>query len=75
MVYLEKGVQPDYPNLSASLKINDEQELKAVLRKKISTAVTTKKLLYDLVNFFGEQEFISSFCKNYKIIIGKYLNN
>jgi len=71
--YLEKGIQPDYPNLALSLKINNEQELKVALQKKILSEVTEKKLLYDLANFFSEQEFISSFCRNYKTIIGKYL--
>lgn len=71
--YLDKGIKPDYTNLERSLKISNEQELNQALKQKISTEVTEKKLIYDLANFFSEQEFISSFCKNYKTIISRYL--
>ncbi len=72
--YLDKGIKPDFATLYARFKIKDESDLKKVLRENIDRNVTEKKLFYDLANFFSEQEFISSFCKNYKEIMKKYLN-
>lgn len=71
--YLEKNIWPDYLNLSKKFNINNNEDLKVALKEKINNKVTDKKLFYDLINFFPEQEFISSFCKNYKEIINKYL--
>jgi hypothetical protein len=71
--YLEKNIWPDYPNLSKKFNIDNNEDLKVALKKRINDKVTEKKLFYDLVNFFPEQEFISNFCKDYKKIISKYL--
>jgi hypothetical protein len=73
--YLNKGVEPDYKNLFKKFSIKDSSELKKALKEKINNEVTEKKLLYDLVNFFPDQEFVSGFCKNYKSIINKFLDN
>lgn len=71
--YLEKNIWPDYPNLSKKFNINNNEDLKVALKKRVNDKVTEKKLFYDLANFFPEQEFISNFCKDYKKIINKYL--
>lgn len=71
--YLEKNIWPDYPNLSKKFNIDNNEDLKVALEKRINDKVTEKKLFYDLANFFPEQEFISNFCKDYKKIINKYL--
>jgi hypothetical protein len=71
--YLDKGIEPDFVTLGSELGVNNMAELKDRLREKIRTAVTAVKLRYDLVNFFGEQEFIKSFCDNYQEIMKKYL--
>jgi len=71
--YLNKGVEPDFVTLTARFKIKNMPELKAILKERIAKSVTFTKLRYDLVNFFSEQEFISSFCDNYKEIMNKYL--
>lgn len=71
--YLEKNIWPDYPSLSKKFSINNNEDLKVALKKRINDKVTEKKLFYDLANFFPEQEFISNFCKDYKKIINKYL--
>ena len=71
--YLEKGVEPDFKILKEKFSIANMGELKKELAKKIDTDLTEKKLLFDLENFFPEQDFIKSFCLNYKEIIKKYL--
>ncbi|MDP3057199.1 MAG: nucleotidyl transferase AbiEii/AbiGii toxin family protein [bacterium] len=71
--YFDKGIKPDFSTLSAKFGIKNEAELKKALKKKIEEKVTEKKLFYDLTNFFGEQEFVVGFCKNYKEIMRKYL--
>jgi hypothetical protein len=71
--YLDKGVEPDFATLAARFEVKNMLELKAILKGKIAGSVTSAKLHYDLVNFFNEQEFISSFCDNYKEIMNKYL--
>jgi predicted nucleotidyltransferase component of viral defense system len=67
--YLEEGVKPNYKNLKKSIKINNEKELYRELKNRIEKKVTSKKLSYDLKNFFKEQNFVDNFCKNYKEII------
>lgn len=71
--YFDKGIKPDYLTLNSKFKIENEMELKKALKEKIDEKVTEKKLFYDLANFFGEQEFVVGFCKNYKEIMKKYL--
>lgn len=71
--YLEKGIEPDFKTLALKFKVKNMAELKVILKEKITSSVTAVKLHYDLVNFFSEQEFISSFCNNYKGIMKKYL--
>jgi hypothetical protein len=71
--YLEKGVSPDFNTLAKKFDIKDMAELKSILKARIEQHVTPYKLHYDLANFFAEQEFITNFCANYKLIIAKYL--
>ncbi len=71
--YLEKGLEPDFKVLEEKFSIQNMGELKKVLKEKIEEDVSEKKLLFDLENFFPEQEFIKGFCLNYKKIISKYL--
>ncbi|MAG44583.1 hypothetical protein CL633_01710 [bacterium] len=71
--YFKNNISPDYKNLSKFIRINNKNELKERLWGKINNSVTEQKLSYDLKNFFGNQSFISSFCKNYKEIMKKYL--
>ena len=67
--YLEKGVEPNYSNLKKSIKISNQKELYKELRRRIEKNITSKKLFYDLKNFFKEQSFVDDFCKNYQQII------
>jgi hypothetical protein len=71
--YLDKEIEPDFNILKEKFSINNMDELKEVLKDKIDKEVTSKKLLFDLENFFKDQAFIKSFCSNYKEIIKKYL--
>jgi predicted nucleotidyltransferase component of viral defense system len=71
--YLENKVEPDYLSLNEKFGIKNKQELKKVLSKQIKEKVSPKQLLFDLENFFIDQEFIRDFCKNYHLIINKYL--
>jgi len=48
-------------------------ELKNKIKLLIEKNVTPQKLAYDLKNFFNDQNFIDDFCKNYRVIIEKYL--
>lgn len=73
--YLENKIRPDFKNLKEILGISNEIELKAALNKRIEKVVTAQKLAYDLKNFFPDQVFVSEFCKNYKKIIGKFLES
>ena len=73
--YLEKGVQPNYPNLKSSIGINGEKDLFKKLKNRIESNITSRKLSYDLKNFFQNQEFVNDFCKNYKKIIFSKLND
>lgn len=72
--YFERGIKPNFSILNAKFAIKNETELKKALKEKIEEKVTEKKLFYDLANFFGEQEFVIGFCKNYKEIMKKYLD-
>lgn len=71
--YFQKKVEPDYKNLKRLIGVSNKEELKEKLKERIEKAVTSKKLSYDLKNFFPDQPFIEDFCKNYKKIIKKYL--
>ncbi len=71
--YFQNSIKPDFKNLSKFIGIKNETELKEQLREKIAKNVNEQKLAYDLKNFFGNQNFISNFCKNYKEIMKKYL--
>lgn len=71
--YFQNGIKPDFKNLAKFIGIKNETELKEQLREKIAQNVNEQKLSYDLKNFFGNQNFISNFCKNYKQIMKKYL--
>ncbi len=70
--YLEKGVEPSYRNLKKIIGISNQKELYKELKKRIAKNITSRKLFFDLKNFFKEQNFVDDFCKNYKeIIFGK----
>lgn len=71
--YLKNNISPDFKNLKKISGISNEIDLKNALNKKIEGSITAQKLSYDLKNFFPDQKFISEFCKNYKKIIGKFL--
>lgn len=71
--YLEKGVQPDWSALQKKFNFKDKSAIKKALKEKIDNQVSERKLLYDLINFFPEQDFIKNFCHNYKEIINRYL--
>lgn len=71
--YFDKNIEPDFNILKENFSINNVDELKKVLKEKINKEVTSKKLLFDLENFFKDQAFIKSFCSNYKEIMKKYL--
>lgn len=71
--YWQKGVLPDFKSLKKLTGISSENQLKARLLEKIDKEVTPQKLAYDLKNFFPDQNFVSDFCKNYKVIIAKFL--
>ena len=71
--YFQKGISPNWKSLKDSTGISSESQLKKKLLNIIDECVSSKKLSYDLKNFFPDQNFISDFCKNYKEIIKKYL--
>lgn len=71
--YLQKDVSPNWNNLKSSINVADQETLKKELIKIIEKNVTSRKLSYDLKNFFPDQNFVSDFCKNYEKIIKKYL--
>jgi predicted nucleotidyltransferase component of viral defense system len=71
--YFKNNISSDYSNLSKFAGISNERELKKRLWEKIDKNANEQKLSYDLKNFFGSQNFISNFCKNYKEIMKKYL--
>ena len=71
--YFEKGIEPDFKTLDKKFGIKKLSELKKRLSERIERLVTPTKLRYDLENFFNEQSFIESFCRNYQEIMKKYL--
>lgn len=71
--YFQNGVSPDWKNLKKITGISGEEQLKKELKKRIKAKVTSRKLSYDLKNFFPDQNFVSDFCKNYGKIMEKYL--
>jgi len=71
--YLENKIKPDYKTLKKLINITDESQLKKQLKEKIAKNVTTRKLSYDLKNFFPNQNFVNDFCRNYKKIMEKFL--
>ena len=72
--YLSRGIEPDFTTLSKQFKIKDIKSLKKILREKIEKEVDSKKLSYDLKNFFADQLFVVDFCQNYQKIMKKYLD-
>lgn len=72
--YLQKGVNPDFKNLQRLVRIKNNTQLKDALINRIEKDVTSKKLLYDLQNFFENQNFVKDFCKNYKEIVIRLLD-
>jgi predicted nucleotidyltransferase component of viral defense system len=71
--YLKNKVEPDYFHLNKKFAIKNKEELNKVLTKQIKERVNSRQLLFDLENFFIDQEFIRDFCNNYSTIISKYL--
>ncbi len=71
--YLNNKTKPDYKALKKLVGIVDESRLKKKLKEKIARNVTTRKLSYDLKNFFPNQNFVGDFCKNYKKIMENFL--
>jgi len=59
--------------LTKMTQIQNEKQLKAILRERIKKVVTPQKLAYDLKNFIPDQEFVADFCQNYPQILEKYL--
>lgn len=72
--YLNKGVEPDFVTLAKRFNIKNQKSLNKVLKQKIEQEVNSKKLSYDLKNFFADQSFVTDFCKNYPAIMKKYLD-
>lgn len=73
--YFQNGVEPDMGTLKTILGIQDENDLKTKLKKRIEASVTPAKLRHDLKNFILDQEFAEDFCENYKELMKGYLNN
>lgn len=71
--YLENNVKPNYKNLEQLTGVKSEICLKRKLKRKINENLTAQKLMYDLKNFFPNQNFISDFCRNYKKIMERFL--
>ncbi|MBU2542457.1 nucleotidyl transferase AbiEii/AbiGii toxin family protein [Patescibacteria group bacterium] len=71
--YLKNNIEPAWDEMQTRLNISNYKELKEKIIKLIDEKVTTKKLSYDLKNFFSDQSFVEDFCENYKQIILKYL--
>jgi len=67
--FLQKGVEPDWSALAKLTKIKDKQELKTELEQRIQQVVTKQKLVYDLKNFFPDQEYMKNFCDNYQELV------
>lgn len=71
--YLQNNIQPVWGELKKFEGIKDMAELKKKLNVKIDKNITAQKLSYDLKNFFVDQDFIDDFCRDYNLIIKKYL--
>lgn len=71
--YLDNKIKPDYKTLKRLVNITNEIQFKKKLKEKIVENVTTRKLSYDLKNFFPNQNFVNDFCRNYKKIMEKFL--
>lgn len=71
--FFKNQVKPNWPMLKKTTLINNERELKAILKERIEKFITPQKLTYDLRNFIADQEFVSDFSQNYFEIINKYL--
>jgi predicted nucleotidyltransferase component of viral defense system len=67
--YLKKKIEPNWSELKKTLQIKDKNDFKKIIENRIEKNVNTKKLAYDLKNFFADQNFVNDFCKNYKKII------
>jgi len=71
--YLQNKVEPNWTLLREMVGITDKQDLKDKVLELVDEKVTEQKLKFDLINFFPDQVFVESFCKNYKELILKYL--
>ncbi|MEK7065007.1 MAG: nucleotidyl transferase AbiEii/AbiGii toxin family protein [Patescibacteria group bacterium] len=71
--YLQNKVEPDWNTLNKTIGIADKEDLKKKIIVLIDEKVTVQKLSFDLSNFFPDQMFVETFCKNYKELIMKYL--
>ncbi len=71
--YFQNNVEPDYKILSKELGIKTFEELKVKLGERIEKDVTPQKLRHDILRFFPDQKFAEDLCRNYKVIMNKYL--
>ena len=71
--YLQNKVEPDWNILQELVGVISKEDLKNKVLDLINKKVTEQKLAFDLKNFFPEQMFVETFCKNYKDLIKKYL--
>ncbi len=71
--YLQNKVEPDWNTLNSAIGIANKEDLKKKIVTLIDEKVTVQKLSFDLSNFFPDQMFVETFCKNYKDLVMKYL--
>jgi len=71
--YLQNKIEPDWVALQELIGIANKTDLKNKVLDLIDKRVTEQKLAFDLINFFPDQMFVETFCKNYKELIMKYL--
>jgi predicted nucleotidyltransferase component of viral defense system len=67
--FLQNNIKPNWQCLRKISPIKNETELKNILMKRISKAVTPRKLNYDLKNFLPDPVFVSDFSQNYLKLI------
>lgn len=70
--FWQNNVKPNWRCLRKISPIRNETELKNILMKRISKAVTPRKLNYDLKNFLPDPSFVSDFSHNYLELIKKF---
>jgi len=71
--FFKNEVKPNWKMLKKITQVQNEKQLKAVLKERIKEVVTPQKLAYDLKNFIPDQGFVADFCQNYPEILEKYL--